>query len=825
VASVTFDVMYLTRKALKDDIGVGPVDGTVIPGFSYWASAYVLSRQGAQTLVAMEPRKFAMPVDELLPLLAKTGWAQYPEWQKRFRDFPDMTFLSVDPLLGQPRADSWMTSETEKSPPLACANHGIRVFAVATERNDGVRELEATARLYGVHVELLGMGTKWQGPLPSEGKSGGYKLILLARALAKVPNGETVLFLDGYDVVFNGPLMDYKDSLSRNQCELLVAGERVCWPNQSLQRKFPVTTSPYRFPNSGCLLGKAGILKELCKGVKPSDDDQEILSKFVLRNADRCHIDHTCCVFQTLTDVTLSEFSFEIGKSIILNKSFSTRPMVIHGNGGIRRKLLLNQISNYIWWSEVYGDRRPKTGPKTCPYVMVVMLVRNKAHSLPHHLKSLQELNFPKNMLHLYIRTGDNLDPTEEILGEWVAENRSLYASCDFKVVESGCKTYDVVDSCLNELRRGATARCREMDLRFMFYIESDVILTNNNTLTELIECDRTIVAPLIRKQSNQLWTNFWGDMDASRYYSRSPDYQSIATARQKGCFCVPLVREVFLVDLKRWPGISWQDHQGLEGYQTMPLKAMQEHMKCFVLNQHGAYGIIMDTPPERFSPNTKACPLLFMYWENREAWLDRYMHKSTRALIKNSQLLQMIMEEAGTPGSDIWQFPLFSEEFCADLIKESEAFGDWSPGGDSPREDKRLHGGAENVPTCDIHMSQLGLSRILEDFVKTYVSLFASCAFYGFETKGVNVSFVVKYQPGDSSYLKLHHDASSYTINVPLNDQSAYEGGGVYFEKHRITVHTHPGWCLMHPGKLTHRHGALPTTSGTRYVFVSFNE
>jgi hypothetical protein len=831
-SGVSFDIMYLTRKALKDDIGPGPVEGTVIPGFSYWASAYVLSKRGARTLLDLEPKKFLMPVDELLPLLAKVGWGQYPEWQMQFRDFPDMVFLSTDPLLAFPRGDSWVTSQTEKSPPLAPMNHGILVFAVATAMNDGVRELLATARLYGVHVELLGQGTKWQGKDPRDGPgAGGYKFVLLGRELATrgVSDDQIVLFVDGYDVVFNGPLLDYLDAMGKHPgCDMLVAGERVCWPNSSLQRHFPMTTSPYRFPNSGCILARAGALKQLCEGVRSADDDQEKLTSFIMSNPARVRIDHTCSVFQTLSDVSLTEFSVEIGKSVVLNKTFSTRPMCIHGNGGVRRKILLNQLGNYLWYSEVYGCRRtlPWSVSLSPPDIFVVMLVRNKAHCLAHHLRGIQNLNYPRQRLHLYIRTGSNLDDTHDILGEWVAENRPLYGSCDFKVADTGCYTYDVVDGVLNGLRRSAADRCRELGHRYMFYIEADVALTSCDCLQELIACDKTIVAPLVRRQSNQMYTNFWGDMDSNRYYARSPDYPAIAMGKQRGCFAVPLVREVFLVDMRKWPGITWPDHPQnlLEGYQTIALLALSEHVKMNILNINGVYGVVMDSPPERFPEKSKkASPGLFTYWEDREAWLDRYMHKSTRALIRNSQLLKMIMEEVGSPGTDIWQFPLFSETFCDDLIKECESFGDWSPGGEGPREDKRI--GAEQVPTSDIHMSQLGLCRIMEDFIKTYVSLFASAGFFGFETKGVNVAFVVRYQPGDNSFLRLHHDSSSYTVNVPLNPSEQFEGGGVYFEKHRLTVHTKPGWCLMHPGKLTHRHGALPTTSGTRYVLVSFQE
>ena len=33
----------------------------------------------------------------------------------------------------------------------------------------------------------------------------------------------------------------------------------------------------------------------------------------------------------------------------------------------------------------------------------------------------------------------------------------------------------------------------------------------------------------------------------------------------------------------------------------------------------------------------------------------------------------------------------------------------------------------------------------------------------------------------------------------------------------------TEPGMMTLHPGNITHKHGARPVTEGTRYVIVSF--
>jgi hypothetical protein len=56
----------------------------------------------------------------------------------------------------------------------------------------------------------------------------------------------------------------------------------------------------------------------------------------------------------------------------------------------------------------------------------------------------------------------------------------------------------------------------------------------------------------------------------------------------------------------------------------------------------------------------------------------------------------------------------------------------------------------------------------------------------------------------------------------VKLNDE--FNGGGTYFPKYKILSNPDGvGKCTLHPGQITHKHGARPITEGVRYVLVSF--
>lgn len=86
-------------------------------------------------------------------------------------------------------------------------------------------------------------------------------------------------------------------------------------------------------------------------------------------------------------------------------------------------------------------------------------------------------------------------------------------------------------------------------------------------------------------------------------------------------------------------------------------------------------------------------------------------------------------------------------------------------------------------------------------------------------------MNFLVRYRPNEQDRLRPHDDASTYTINIALNEPGVdYDGGGTRFLRYNCSViQSRKGWMLMHPGRLTHHHEGLITTNGTRYIMVAF--
>ncbi|XP_014673052.1 PREDICTED: procollagen-lysine,2-oxoglutarate 5-dioxygenase-like [Priapulus caudatus] len=150
--------------------------------------------------------------------------------------------------------------------------------------------------------------------------------------------------------------------------------------------------------------------------------------------------------------------------------------------------------------------------------------------------------------------------------------------------------------------------------------------------------------------------------------------------------------------------------------------------------------------------------------------------------------------------------------------------YGQWSSG---TNDDQRLEGGYENVPTRDIHMNQVGLERQWLYMLQLYAQPIQQKLYLGYfhDPPHAIMNFVVRYKIDEQPSLRPHHDSSTYTINLALNQAGEdYTGGGVNFIRYNCSiVETKRGWAFIHPGKLTHYHEGLLIGDGIRYIMVSF--
>uniref|UniRef100_A0A8C1UDZ0 procollagen galactosyltransferase n=1 Tax=Cyprinus carpio TaxID=7962 RepID=A0A8C1UDZ0_CYPCA len=100
------------------------------------------------------------------------------------------------------------------------------------------------------------------------------------------------------------------------------------------------------------------------------------------------------------------------------------------------------------------------------------------------------------------------------------------------------------------KLRQAALDTAREMWADYFLMVDCDNLLTNQDVLWQLMQENKTIVAPML--ESRAAYSNFWCGMTSQGYYKRTPAYMPIRRQEKKGCFAVPMVHSTFLLDLRK---------------------------------------------------------------------------------------------------------------------------------------------------------------------------------------------------------------------------------------------------------------------------------
>lgn len=193
------------------------------------------------------------------------------------------------------------------------------------------------------------------------------------------------------------------------------------------------------------------------------------------------------------------------------------------------------------------------------PTVTIVLLARNKAHTLPHSLYYLEQLDYPKSRMSLYIRSDHNQDETGKILRSWTDSVKDDYHSIDM-VIQDVPKVFDKTVGVmawpdhrfvhLMRLKEEGLEAARHMWADYVWFLDADVFITNAFTLQNMIKYGFTVTAPMLK--SVGLYSNFWAGMNENYYYNRTENYLPILERKDLGCHEVPMVHSSFLVNLKR---------------------------------------------------------------------------------------------------------------------------------------------------------------------------------------------------------------------------------------------------------------------------------
>lgn len=697
----------------------------------------------------------------------------------------------------------------------------LLVFTVATKETDGFKRFIRSANFFNYTVKVLGMDEDWTGGDVAQTAGGGQKVRILKEAMKPYASAKdlVILFVDSYDVIFASGPEELLKKFQQTKHSVVFSAEVFIWPNRHLEVKYPHVRDGKRFLNSGGFIGFAPNVYLLMEpwDLQDKDDDQLFYTNIYLDAEKRANLnitlDHKCRIFQNLNGA-LDEvvLKFEEARVRARNLAYDTLPVIIHGNGPT--KMQLNYLGNYIpkvWTFETGCTECEKDTislpekDNKFPTVLIGIFIEQLTPFVENFFERLVNLDYPKEQLQIFIHNTQT--DHEQDVRRFVEQHGDKYQNV---------KVIGPEEEMLNpDARNMGLDMCRQdVACDYYFNVDIEVVLQNRDALKLLIDQNRSILAPLVGRRK-KLWSNFWGAMSVDGYYARSEDYVDIVDRRRTGVWNVPYISSVYLIH----GSLLRSDLTKRDLYHSNKLDAdmafcqnvREQGIFMYVTNRH-VFGHILSVE------NCHTGNLHNDLWqidENQKDWEEKYIHPNWSRIIEDKILLQ--------PCPDVYWFPVFTERGCDDIVEEMEHFGQWSSGGN---QDMRIQGGYENVPTIDIHMNQVGYEKQWQKFLKEYIAPLTEKIYPGYYTKALfDLAFIVRYKPDEQPSLMPHHDASTFTVNIALNKVGVdYQGGGCRFIRYNCSVQApRKGWALLHPGRLTHYHEGLPTTSGTRYIVVSF--
>lgn len=165
-------------------------------------------------------------------------------------------------------------------------------------------------------------------------------------------------------------------------------------------------------------------------------------------------------------------------------------------------------------------ERWSPESPLLAPRVVVALVCRNSAHSLPLFLGALERLNYPKDRIALWLATDHNTDNTTAILRDWLVKVQNDYHYVEWRPDDETSAFEDEVGpkhwnnlryEHVMKLRQAALETAREIWADYLLVADCDNLLTNTDMLWKLMSENKTIVAPML--ESRAAYSNFWCGM------------------------------------------------------------------------------------------------------------------------------------------------------------------------------------------------------------------------------------------------------------------------------------------------------------------------
>lgn len=285
-----------------------------------------------------------------------------------------------------------------------------------------------------------------------------------------------------------------------------------------------------------------------------------------------------------------------------------------------------NIKGNYVHtqWSKktyLYERPRPFCSLNVDPKVLLAILVKDASGLLDLYLSCIENLDYPKKCIHLYIRTNNNKDDTKSKITTWVSRVGNWYGSVETDYSDVEDKVEQFGNHEWNPTRFKVLAEIREVSLRrtlynrcdFYFVCDADNFVVPH-TLRDLVDVNLPIVAPLLRLMKNDggldWYANIHDEVTATGHYADSTRYPNIISGEYKCLLETKVVHCTYLVKADVIPLLTYKDNSGRYEYVVFAESARKNGVPQYI-DTRSSYGTLI------LKTSTEGLPFLgYPYWK-----------------------------------------------------------------------------------------------------------------------------------------------------------------------------------------------------------------
>ena len=229
--------------------------------------------------------------------------------------------------------------------------------------------------------------------------------------------------------------------------------------------------------------------------------------------------------------------------------------------------------------------------------IVIAILAKDKGFSLPFYLKCIYHQTYPKNFIHLYIRTNDNTDNTAEILHHFVNSYGHEYSSVyiNDESISEKLKTFGHHEwnptrfSILGKIRQDSVDHARTLCAHY-FVVDCDNFIVPETIEKLMKHAHLGVIGPMLT--SSTKYSNYHNMIDKNGYMKQNDLYYPILNRDIKGLIEVPVIHCTYLINNTFLKDVSYQDSSNRYEYVIFSDMLRKRNVKQYLDNRR-VYGMI----------------------------------------------------------------------------------------------------------------------------------------------------------------------------------------------------------------------------------------